>query len=48
VKYFLVGFAFIGAAVLNYAWITLIGLCLGYVGLVLASILAGKTSLRRG
>ena len=48
VKYFLVGFAFVGAAVLNYAWITLIGLCLGYVGLVLASILAGKTSLRRG
>jgi len=48
VKYFLVGFAVIGAAVLNYAWITLIGLCLGYVGLVLASILAGKTSLRRG
>ncbi len=34
VKFLLVGFAFVGAAVLTYAWITLIVLCLGYIGMV--------------
>lgn len=35
VKFFLVGFAFVGAAVLTYAWITLVVLCAVYVGIVL-------------
>lgn len=35
VKFFLVGFAFIVTAVLNYAWITLVALCVGYIGMVL-------------
>lgn len=34
VKFFLVGVAVIGAAVLTFAWITLIALCLGYVAMV--------------
>lgn len=34
VKYFLVACAFAGAAVLTYAWSTLVLLCLSYVGLV--------------
>lgn len=34
VKFFLVGVAFVGAAVLTFAWITLIVLCLGYVAAV--------------
>ena len=34
VKFFLVGVAFIGAAVLTFAWVTLILLCLAYVGMV--------------
>ncbi|MEE9387726.1 MAG: CDP-diacylglycerol--serine O-phosphatidyltransferase [Paracoccaceae bacterium] len=34
VKYLLLGVAFIGAAVLTFAWITLITLCLAYVGMV--------------
>ena len=41
-KYFLIGFAVIGAAVLNYIWITLIGLCIGYIFLVLFTITTGK------
>lgn len=35
VKFFLVGFAFVGAAVLTYAWITLVVLCAGYIGMVI-------------
>jgi CDP-diacylglycerol--serine O-phosphatidyltransferase len=35
VKYFLVACAFAGAAVLTYAWTTLVVLCLSYVVLVL-------------
>jgi len=34
VKFFLVGFAFVGAAVLTYAWITLVVLCIGYIGMI--------------
>ncbi|MFX0541510.1 CDP-diacylglycerol--serine O-phosphatidyltransferase [Roseovarius sp. S4756] len=34
-KFYLVGFAIIGAALLTYAWITLVVLCLAYVGSVL-------------
>lgn len=40
VKFFLVGFAFVGAAVLTYAWITLVVLCLAYVGMVIWSLLS--------
>ena len=35
VKYFLVGFAFTGAAFLTYAWETLALICLGYVVIVI-------------
>jgi len=35
VKFFLVGFAFVGAALLTYAWITLVVLCVGYIGMVI-------------
>jgi CDP-diacylglycerol--serine O-phosphatidyltransferase len=35
VKFFLVGVAFVGAAVLTFAWATLIVFCLGYVGVVI-------------
>ena len=35
VKYFLVGFAFAGAAFLTYAWVTLALICVGYVAIVL-------------
>ena len=48
VKYFLVAFAFLGAAILNYAWITLIGFCLGYVVLVIWTIVMGKTTVYKG
>ncbi|NDW52068.1 CDP-diacylglycerol--serine O-phosphatidyltransferase [Aliiroseovarius sp. PrR006] len=35
VKYFLVGVAIAGAALLTFAWVTLIVLCLGYVAMVI-------------
>jgi CDP-diacylglycerol--serine O-phosphatidyltransferase len=35
VKFFLVGFVFIGAAALTYAWITLVVLCFGYIAMVI-------------
>ncbi len=41
-KYFLVGLVVIGAAVLNYGWITLIGLCICYICLVIYPIISGK------
>ena len=41
-KYFLIGFAVIGAAVLNYIWITLIGLCIGYILLLIYPIITRK------
>ena len=40
VKFFLLGFACIGAAVLTYAWITMVALCVGYIGMVTWSVLA--------
>jgi CDP-diacylglycerol---serine O-phosphatidyltransferase len=45
VKFFLVGFAFVGAAVLTYPWLTLIGLCLAYVGTVVWGLLTRKSHL---
>ena len=39
VKFFLVGFGFVGAAVLTYAWITMVVLCLGYIGIVIWCLL---------
>lgn len=33
-KYFLIGVAVVGAALLTYPWVTLIALCVGYVGTV--------------
>ncbi len=45
VKAFLVGFAFIGAAVLTFAWITLVVLCVGYILVVVwALVTKPKTS----
>lgn len=42
VKFFLVGFAFVGAAVLTYAWTTLVVLCLAYVATVTWALASGK------
>lgn len=44
VKFFLVGFVFVGAAVLTYAWVTLIGLCVAYVAIVLRALFRPKPS----
>ncbi len=44
VKYFLVGFAFVGAAVLTFTWITLVVLCLGYIAMVVWALLAKRSS----
>ncbi len=44
VKFFLVSFAFLGAAVLTYAWITLVVLCLGYIGTVIWCLIARPPS----
>ena len=41
-KYFLIGLAISGAAVLNYGWITLIGLCIGYILLLIYPFISGK------
>ncbi len=40
VKAFLVGFAFVGAAVLTFAWITMVALCLGYIVVVVWALIA--------
>ncbi|WP_071674813.1 CDP-diacylglycerol--serine O-phosphatidyltransferase [Nioella nitratireducens] len=40
VKFVLVGFAFFGAAVLTYAWITMVALCIGYIGIVIWALLS--------
>ncbi|KMK68651.1 CDP-diacylglycerol--serine O-phosphatidyltransferase [Puniceibacterium sp. IMCC21224] len=45
VKYFLVAFAFVAAALMNYAWLTLIALCLGYVATVVWALV---TQPRKG
>ena len=41
-KYFLIGLTVIGAAVLNYGWITLIGLGIGYIFLLIYPTISGK------
>ena len=41
-KYLLIGLAVIGAIVLNYGWITLIGLCICYIILLIYPIISGK------
>ncbi len=38
VKFVIVGVAFLGAAVLTYPWMTLIAICLAYVGWVVADL----------
>ncbi len=43
VKFFLVGFAVVGAGVLTYAWITLVLFCVAYIGVVIWCLLT-KTS----
>lgn len=47
VKFFLVGVAAIGAALLTFAWLTLIALCLGYVGMVVWAWFEKETSSGR-
>lgn len=42
VKYFLVAFAFVGAAFLTYAWITMVVLCLAYAGVIIWSLTIGR------
>ena len=42
VKYFLVACAFAGAAVLTYAWSTLVVLCISYVVLVIWGLLTRR------
>ena len=41
-KFFLLGFTFVGAALLTYAWITLVVISLGYVGLVIWGLFASS------
>ena len=41
-KYFLIGLAVSGAAILNYGWIALIGLCIGYILLLIYPVISGK------
>lgn len=47
VKFFLVGFVFVGAAVLTYAWVTLICLCVAYVAIVLWALFKPKKFISR-
>ena len=44
VKFFLLGFALVVAAVLTYAWITLVALCLAYIGTVVWHLLIKRPS----
>lgn len=46
VKYFLVGFAFVAAAVWTYAWITLSVLCFAYVVMVIQAWFRSRKSAR--
>lgn len=49
VKFFLVGFAFVGAALLTFAWITLVALCVGYIGMVVWHLATrAHTKLNKG
>ncbi len=47
VKFFLVGVAFTGAAILTYAWITLIAFCIFYVVMVVWAWLKQKHAYRQ-
>ena len=42
VKYFLVAFACVGAAFLSYTWMTLVVICLAYVGVIIWSLTVGR------
>jgi CDP-diacylglycerol--serine O-phosphatidyltransferase len=49
VKYFLVAVAFVGAAVLTYAWVALIVLCVGYIATVVWALLVHRRKrIRKG
>ena len=45
IKFFLLGFAFIGATLLTYAWITLVVFSIGYVALVVWSYFAARSNI---
>ncbi|MBW4709852.1 CDP-diacylglycerol--serine O-phosphatidyltransferase [Roseobacter sp. YSTF-M11] len=40
VKFFLLGFAFVGAAMMTFAWVTLLAICFGYIGMVIWRLVA--------
>lgn len=42
VKFFLVGFTFVGAAVLTYAWSTMVVLCFAYIGVVIWALITRR------
>jgi len=42
VKYFMVAFAFVGAAFLSYPWFTMVAICLGYIGVIIWSSTIGR------
>lgn len=44
VKYFLLGFAVVGAAVMTFAWITLVAICFGYIGMVIWCLVARSSA----
>jgi len=46
VKYYLVAFAFVGAAFLSYAWITMVALCVAYAGVIIWSLTIGRPKNR--
>lgn len=47
VKYILVGFAFLGAALMTYAWITLVVLCFVYIAGVVWALASGRVPRKR-
>jgi CDP-diacylglycerol--serine O-phosphatidyltransferase len=47
VKFLFIGIVFVGAAVLTFPWITLVGMCLAYVGVVIWALLSGKAPARQ-
>ena len=48
VKFFLLGFAFVAAGVVTYAWTTLAVLCLAYVGTILWALIARPRKRNEG
>ncbi len=47
VKFLFIGVVFVGAAVLTFPWITLVGMCLAYAGMVIWALISGKAPARK-